>query len=229
MTRDGVLVVLHDESLDRTARGPTADCTGAIATKTLEQVKRCDMGSWFNETYPAQAKPEYVGQQIPTLEEVFQRYGNGVNYYIETKTLGSLQPMESALLGLIKRYDLFEGSINRRQVLVQSFAIDSLLRMHALDSRIPLVLLMSAGADKLQLQAASGYAFGVGPPVASVTEDTVKNAHALGLAIHPYTVNSEADLERIAALCVDGLFTNLPDRYREVLDSRDLGCPLPIR
>lgn len=229
MTRDGVLVVLHDDSLDRTARGPAADCTGSVATKTLEQLKRCDMGSWFNERYPEQARPEYVGLQIPTLEEVFRRYGKRANYYIETKTLGSLQPMESALLELIDRYGLLEGAINRRQVLVQSFSPASLQRMQALEPRMPLVLLLSGGAGKARLQLAAQYAFGVGPPLAAVTGDMVKHAHALGLAVHPYTVNAEADLERLAALCVDGVFTNYPDRYREILNRRDYGCPLPTR
>ena len=60
--------------------------TGArIGERTLEQIKMCDVGSWFNETYPEYVSDEYVGLQIPTLEEIFQRYGTSVNYYIETK------------------------------------------------------------------------------------------------------------------------------------------------
>src|SRR5918998_1371267 len=87
MTKDGVLVVLHDDTLYRTAR-PTAesapgDCSGLVIEKILEQIKTCEVGSWFNETYPQYADPSYVGLEIPTLEEVFQRYGKSVNYYIE--------------------------------------------------------------------------------------------------------------------------------------------------
>ncbi|MBA2534784.1 MAG: glycerophosphodiester phosphodiesterase, partial [Rubrobacter sp.] len=79
LTKDGVLVVLHDETLDRTAR-PTAesapgDCTGLVREKTLAQIKTCEVGSWFNEAYLQYASPDYVGLKIPTLEEVFQRYG----------------------------------------------------------------------------------------------------------------------------------------------------------
>src|SRR5919107_3041481 len=60
LTKDGVLVVLHDETLDRTAR-PTAesapgDCTGLVREKTLAQIKTCDVGSWFNDTYPQYAR-----------------------------------------------------------------------------------------------------------------------------------------------------------------------------
>src|SRR5215218_8747143 len=75
MTKDGVLVVMLDETLDRTAR-PTAesqpgDCTGFVRDKTLAQIKTCEVGSWFNEAYPQYANPDYVGLEIPTLEEVF--------------------------------------------------------------------------------------------------------------------------------------------------------------
>lgn len=54
-------------------------------------------------------------------------------------------------------------------------------------------------------------------------------AHGLGLAVHPYTINSEADLQTMAARCVDGLFSNFPDRYRALLATEDFGCPPPIR
>ena len=61
LTKDGVLVVLHDETLDRTARGAAGNCTGRVDTKTLEQIKTCDVGSWFNEAFLARARPEYAG------------------------------------------------------------------------------------------------------------------------------------------------------------------------
>ena len=73
MTSDGVLVVLHDQTLDRTARGPAANCQGPVAMKTLAQVKTCDVGSWFNEAHPELARKAYVRQRVPTLEEVLNR------------------------------------------------------------------------------------------------------------------------------------------------------------
>src|SRR5678815_84753 len=85
LTSDGVLVCLHDTTLDRTARGPVENCTGPVSAKTLAQVKTCDVGSWFNDANPDRARPEYVGLQVPTLEEVFKRYRRRANYYIETK------------------------------------------------------------------------------------------------------------------------------------------------
>ena len=85
MTADGVLMVLHDETLDRTARPTEAsrpgDCTGPVHSKTLAQIKTCEIGRWFNQEYPGRARAAYVGLKIPTLEQVFRRYGKGTNYY----------------------------------------------------------------------------------------------------------------------------------------------------
>lgn len=231
-TSDGVLVCLHDTTLNRTARGPAENCTGNINSKTLAQLKTCDMGSWFNEAYPDRARPEYVGQKIPTLEEVFQRYGKGVNYYIEIKPgLGSGQPsVAQRLLDLMNQYGLREGAVQRRQVLVQSFIPTVLLEMQRLDPEIPLIQLMQpATTNAVTLPLIAAYSFGVGPTMGDITPGLVEQAHGLGLAVHPYTVNETGDLERIAEACVDGLFTNFPDRYRAVLAANKYDCPAPIR
>src|SRR5829696_7875139 len=137
MTRDGVLVALHDDTLDRTARGLKGNCTGPVIEKTLKQIKTCDVGTWFNETYPQYAKPEYVGLKIPTLEEIFQRYGTGVNYYIETKNPESAPGMEGELLRPMEKYGLTNPAVAKWQVLIQSFSPASLQKVHALDPSLP--------------------------------------------------------------------------------------------
>ena len=58
-TADSVLVVFHDDSLDRVARGPAEDCTGPVAAHTLAQLRRCDVGRWFNARHPDRARPAY--------------------------------------------------------------------------------------------------------------------------------------------------------------------------
>src|SRR5262245_15310054 len=103
VTSDGVLVVMHDETLNRTVRGDAANCTGRVDTKTLAQIKTCDAGVWFGA--------EWAGQKVPTLEEVFQRYGKSVNYYIETKTPDPEDQMEAKLLALLDQYSLRDAAI----------------------------------------------------------------------------------------------------------------------
>lgn len=230
MTSDGVLVVVHDEDLDRTTRGPAENCTGPVGEKTLEQIKTCDVGSFFNERYPDFARDEYEGLKIPTLEEVFQRYGTETNYYIETRSaeappgnpgVDASSGMEEELMRLLDEYGLSEPAAGSWRVLIQSFVPASLEEIHAEDPSLPLVQLYSdeetgetIGAD---LEAAGGYAVGIGPSMDDVDRGLVEAAHARCLAVHPYTLLEEPDMREMIDLGVDGMFTDFPNRLEGVL------------
>lgn len=219
MTSDGVLVVLHDDTLDRTARGPAVDCTGSVRGKTLEQLRRCEVGSWFNQRYPERARSEYVGEPIRTLEEVFQRYGTEVRYYIETKQPEEAPGMEQALLELMDRYGLTRGAEEEGQVLIQSFSPASLRMIHELNPRLPLVqLLGSAAAEILPfLDGIREYAVGIGPGARGVTPEVMAAARTRGLLVHPYTVNDPGQMRALLELGVAGMFTDHPDRLARVI------------
>ena len=224
MTKDGVLVVMHDKTLNRTATAPEGVpnryCRGLISKKTLEQIKMCDVGSWFNEAYPQYASPDYVGLQIPTLEEVFQRYGTSVNYYIETKNPKASPGMEEELLRLMDEYGLTQPAIEDWQVLIQSFSSDSLQKIHSLNPDLPLIQLYWSGGSKAiqrDLDNASTYAVGIGPYKKDVDAALVEAAHARCLDVHPYTVNETTEMQTLIDLGVDGMFTNFPDRLDALL------------
>jgi glycerophosphoryl diester phosphodiesterase len=230
MTSDGVLVVLHDEDLDRTTRGPAENCTGPVGEKTLEQVKTCDVGSFFNERYPDFARDEYERLKIPTLEEVFRRYGTETNYYIETRSaeappgnpgIDASSGMEEELLRLMDEYGLSEPAAGSWRVLIQSFVPASLEEIHAEDPSLPLVQLYSdeetGEAIRADLAAAGDYAVGVGPSMDHVDRGLVGAAHAECLAIHPYTLLEEPDMRELIDLGVDGMFTDFPNRLEGVL------------
>jgi glycerophosphoryl diester phosphodiesterase len=218
MTADGVLVALHDKTLNRTADAPEGVpeqyCRGLVSKKTLEQIKMCDVGSWFS--------PEYAGEQIPTLEEIFQRYGTSVNYYIETKNPDAAPGMEVELVGLLGEYGLLPDPNEPAnwQVLIQSFSAESLMTIHELEPSLPLIQLYWAGSSKAiqgDLDAASAYAVGIGPYKKDVDAALVEAAHERCLAVHPYTVNTGEEMEELIALGVDGMFTNNPDLLDGVL------------
>jgi glycerophosphoryl diester phosphodiesterase len=218
MTADGVLVALHDKTLNRTADAPEGVpeqyCRGLVSKKTLEQIKMCDAGSWFS--------PEYAGEQIPTLEEIFQRYGTSVNYYIETKNPDAAPGMEVELVGLLEKYGLLPAPDEPAnwQVLIQSFSAESLMKIHEINELLPLVQLYWAGTSKSiqrDLDAVSQYAVGIGPYKQDVDAALVEAAHEHCLAVHPYTVNTVEEMEALIALGVDGMFTNNPDLLDEVL------------
>jgi glycerophosphoryl diester phosphodiesterase len=217
MTKDGVLVAMHDDTLDRTADAPEGVpkrfCSGPVIKRTLEQIKQCDVGSWFS--------PEYAGEQIPTLEEIFQRYGTSVNYYIETKNPEAALGMEEELLRLMDEYGLTEPAEENWQVLIQSFSAESLMKIHEMNSSLPLIQLYSSTKTSESIQASlaevSTYAVGIGPSMTDVDAALVEAAHALCLDVHPYTVNETDEMKALIALGVDGMFTNLPDRLEELL------------
>jgi glycerophosphoryl diester phosphodiesterase len=229
LTKDGVLVVLHDATLNRTASGPAQNCTGLVIEKTLAQLKTCEVGRWFNRTYPQYARPEYVGLRIPTLEEVFQRYGTTASYYIETKNPEAAPGMEEALLSLIDKYVLRDRAIARRQVLIQSFSPASLQKIHALEPRLPLVQLLATRVDSAAYASIARYAVGIGPNKGLVTPLMVAAAHAQCLDVHPYTVNDAAEMRALLDRGVDGMFTNFPERLDAVLGDSALVAKAAVR
>ena len=210
MTKDGQLIAMHDEKLDRTTDG-----TGNVKGYTLEQIKQLDAGSWFNERYPQYAKPEYEGLKVPTLEEVFQKFGKNANYYIETKSPNIYPGMETELLRLVNEY-----KINKKTLLVQSFSQESLKIMHDLDSSVKLVQLLSyksnATVTDAQIAEVKKYAMGVGPNHTYLNEEYIQKIVGSGLEIHPYTVNDKERMKQLIDWGVTGMFTNFPDLLHEV-------------
>lgn len=216
MTKDGHLIAMHDETVDRTTDG-----TGLVKEMTLEEIKELDAGSWFNERYPEYAKEEYEGLQVPTLEEVFEKFGRGANYYIETKSPEVYPGMEEKLLEILDEYKLTGVNGRSSHVIIQSFSSESLVKLHELNPNIPLVQLLwyssPASISDLELEAIKQYAIGVGPNFKRIDQGYVENVRENGLQIHPYTINEKEEIRKALEWGVTGLFTNFPDRFNEVL------------
>jgi glycerophosphoryl diester phosphodiesterase len=222
VTRDGVLVVLHDETLERTTGGRVR---GRAMDYTAAELGACDAGSWFNDAHPELARADFVGQRIPTLEQVLERYRDRASFYIETKHPETAPGMERALLELLDRFGLRHAAAREWRVVIQSFSEASLRLLHELDPSLPLVRLMEAGATsapqpgfdatsslKSSLDAVAEYAVGIGPHWRDVDESLMAAASAACLDVHPYTVNDAAQMRRLARLGVHGMFTDVPDR-----------------
>lgn len=218
MTQDQVLVAMHDSTLNRTARGPAADCSGSVSEKTLAQLRSCEVGSWFNEAQPDRARPEYVGLKIPTLEGVFRRYGREANYYVELKHNDPVQ--EEELIRLLNEFELRRPAVRTWRVVIQSFVDDTLQRIHRTNPRLPLSQLFGrAGSPQAiedQLEWVSSYADAIGPEKADVDSGLVETAHFYGLEVHTYTVDDVPTMTALRDLGVDGIFTNFPRRLRRL-------------
>lgn len=225
-TRDSVLVVLHDETLDRTLRGP--GCQGKVADHTLAELKACDAGTWFNEKNPGKAMRAFPRERVLTLDELFERYRDTVRYYIETKNPEEAPGMEAQLVATLDRHGLRRAAREGR-VLLQSFSARSLQLLRGLDRDFVLVQLMEklpAGAPVAAVfDSVARYAQAVGPNRADADLAFIQQAHARCLVVHPWTVNLEGEMRQLARDGVDGMFTDYPDRLRKVL--QDLGPSRP--
>ena len=124
--------------------------------------------------------------------------------------------MEDALVALLRRHRLTND-----RVIVQSFSVASLERLHALDAQLKLVLLIEdpIPRDSLEvvLDRIAQYAVGIGPARAIVSPALVDAAHQRKLVVHPYTVNDEPVMRFLLSRGVDGMFTDRPDVLARVL------------
>jgi len=204
MTKDGELIALHDDELDRTTNG-----SGQANVYTRDKIKALEAGSWFNEQYPQLADPAYEKVEIPTLEEIFQRYGSTANYYIETKSPG----MEVKLINLLRKHSLVQSE---SKVIIQSFHSKSLRKIHKLEPGIPLVQLYrysdKARLTDRELRSLKKYASGIGANFEKVDEEYINRAHSHGLAVHLFTVNTDKDIQQAYEIGADGVFTDYPEK-----------------
>lgn len=210
MTKDGQLIAMHDDSVDRTTNG-----TGLVNEMTLAEMKKLDAGSWFNEQYPQFANPEYRGVKVPTLWEVFQTFGKNKRYYIETKSPEVYPGMEITLLRLVNEY-----KIDKDTLIVESFSPKSLKKMKKLDPSIPLVQLLSYKSNAMitdeEIANIREYAKGIGLNHQYLTQEYVQKVVGNGLELYPYTVNEKGRMQQLINWGVTGMFTNFPDMLHSV-------------
>lgn len=201
ITADGHVICLHDATLDRTTDG-----RGPATGSTLAAIRRLDAGSWF--------APRFAGEPVPTLDEVLE--------LAEGRTLVNIE-IKSEAVG----HGIVEGvaeAIRQRRaldrVVVSSFSPEALRRMKLGHPEIATVSLLDrelhAGRDPLEIVQEVG-SRGLNLSRKDVTPELVERCHRHGLPVGVYTVNSEREMRRLIRMGVDSIFTDRPDRLREVL------------
>ncbi|MDE0584613.1 glycerophosphodiester phosphodiesterase [Planococcus sp. A6] len=207
MTKDGVLVAFHDDTVDRTTDG-----SGKVTEMDLADLKALDAGSWFNAEKPGRAKDEYVGIQVPTLEEIFTAFGDSANYYIETKQPAESEEMEEKLLELLDQFGLLDESLPKGKVIIQSFSSESLKTIHELDDDIPLIQLIDDSKQVIPspetFELYSEYAVGIGVSHRKADEAYINAAREAGLLVHPFVVDKLAEGKKLKSRGATGIFTN---------------------
>jgi glycerophosphoryl diester phosphodiesterase len=205
LSADGHVVVIHDPTVDRTTNG-----TGLVNSLTLDDLKRLDAGSKFDQ--------KFKSETIPTLEEVFEVVGNQIVINIEIANyLSPTDDLPEKVCDLIMRYQV-ESS-----VILSSFNFLALIRAHAVLPKIPLGLLTFKGLGKLTLHSKLvrfGPSLALHAQFEDVTPALLDAAGQAHCRIHAYTVNTTDEMQRLFSLGVDGLFTRDPLLAQDVLSSQ---------
>lgn len=213
LTKDRIPVVIHDVTVNRTTNGK-----GYVKNMTLEQMKGLDAGSWFNEAYPMFARDKYAGTSIPTLDEVFETFGANINYILEIKDSTPNMNIESLLNEYITGYDL------EKVVAIHSFSRASLRKFHEINPEIPLFQLVwndytEVRVSEIYLEDLKSYAVGISPNFQGISSAYVRQVKKSGLKVMPYTVNYQVNMDKAYLWGVDGVYTNFPDRFLEVIET----------
>lgn len=214
ITADGALVIIHDETVDRTTDG-----TGEVESMTLDELKQLDAGyDWSLDdgaSYPFRRQ----GITIPTLEEVFTAFPD-YRMTIEIKKTNT--SMSKPFCDMIRKHNMQD------KVLVASFHDE---RLKEFRTECPEVATSSAKNEttafvlltkvflgnfysprfySLQVPEESG-------GITVMTERFVRAAHASNLAVEPWTINDKDTMRKFITWGVDGIITDRPDLMLEVL------------
>ena len=196
-TLDSVIVLMHDEAIDRTTNGK-----GKIKDMTYRELQEVTM-----KPFP---RGDTAVQKIPTLEEAIDKVNGKATLLIELKQGGDYYPhIEERVIGIIKKKKAGGWCV------IHSFKDKILEKVHALDPGIPLHRLLLTGflnnAEKDQyIKEVSVYS-------RLLTKSFIDKVHESGKKVNVWTVNNVEDMKYFIHLGVDGIITDFPNQAKEVL------------
>lgn len=213
ITADGVLVCLHDHTVDR-----TTEATGPVSEFTFSDLSSLDAG--FRHRSPDGHVFRGEGISIPSFEEVVTTLKD-VSFVVDLKTAGLAEPLAEVIndLGLHDRLIVGSFSDERleefREITggnVPTSTGSVLTRSWLIASRVG----RGGGGEASALQIPTHMR---GVRVAN--RKLVEAAHKNGLQVHVWTVNDPAEMETLLDLGVDGLITDRPDLLKDLLVAKD--------
>jgi len=195
LSRDGQVVVIHDQTVDRTTDG-----SGKVGELTLAEIKELDAGSTYDQAFR--------GEKIPTLNEVFEAVGGKLVINIE------LTNYASPLDGLPKKVaTLTQAHALENHVLFSSFNPIALFKIHKLLPSVPLGLLAIPGVGGAWARSFLGRFIpyqALHPEIRDTTEGLIHHCHQLNKRVHTYTLNHAEPMLQLFKWGIDGVFTDDP-------------------
>ena len=194
LTRDGVPVLFHDTDLERVAGRHER-----IEDLDRAEAERLDVGAWYGD--------RWSGERVPTLDAFLGALAEreAARAFVELKAAWTPDEVRRVV-------DLVEVHGLRGRVVLQSFSIETLQSVQRVAPTVPRIMLIrELPADPVPLAEQLGV-IGFGTTAASVTAapGAVDLAHAAGIAVLCYTLNTQDTWEQVSALGVDGIITDQP-------------------
>ena len=200
LSGDGVYMVCHDDTADRTSNG-----SGKLSDYTVEELKKLDFGSKYSA--------DFAGEPIPTLHEMLCVVHDMDPINIEIKCLGNNTDEE---IDAFYQFLVDERVLER--VLISCFNGDLLVRMKELHPDLRCGWLCYGEDVKRSIDlAVAGKLDAIHPDFYHVDEAYIREAHANGIQINVWTVNDPKDIQAMLDLECDGIITNYPDRARALI------------
>jgi glycerophosphoryl diester phosphodiesterase len=217
-TNDGVLVLIHDDTVDRTTDG-----TGRVNDFALAELQQLDAGEYWTADDGATTPYRGQGVRIPTLDEVLTAFPQ-MKFNIEIK---QIEPsIASSLCEALRAHDLTDRALiasfhptamNEFRAACPEVAtsmVEDEIRPFFILNTIFLGALYNPPGAAFQVPEYSG-------SLHVLTPRFVRGAHGNNVAVHPWTIDDPADMERFLDMGVDGIITDRPDLMIELLRSRE--------
>jgi glycerophosphoryl diester phosphodiesterase len=205
LSKDGQIVVIHDDTLNRTTNGK-----GKVTSYTLNELKRLDAGSWLSS--------QFSGERIPTLKEALELARGQMLLNIELKK-GDMGPYTMTDLADRSLQEVEKaGMLN--QVIFASFDPSAIDRIRGKNPKIPVALIYNqswtfpqevTGGRPVSILSCSGKV---------LTQTNISNAHQRGMKVMAWTLNTEEHMQRFLNMGVDGILTDYPDFLIKILQKR---------
>ena len=187
VTRDGHLVVIHDETVDRTTDGH-----GYVKDLTFSELRRLDAGK---------------GEKIPTLEEALRLTRGKVTLQIELKAPEATEPT----------VHLIEREKAEREVIITSFMHELLSRVHELNPALRTGALFFDVKGDICRKALDVHSEAIHVYYRNVDSELVEEAHRRGLKISVWNPDEAEEMKKMISLNVDVIGTNRPDLLLNLL------------
>lgn len=193
LTKDNVLILLHDDNVDRTTNG-----TGPAAEKTWEEIQKLDAGSWRG--------PEFAGERIPTFEAIAHfTQENNIASNVEIKPCPGREYETGTAVALAAR-ELWKDA--RTPPLLSSFSEEALSAAHVAAPELPRALLVDEVPNDWHERLVRHDCRALNVSQKHITHDLILAVHALGFEIATYTVNDSEQARQLLDWGVDGVFTD---------------------